>query len=239
AGPPADRSADPSAGLPGARTSAGPLRAEDPQPGGAPVERPLLPLCLVVMVVFVGDATVANWSAKYLGDVLGSSEQLATVPYSAYTVAALLGRAVGDPAVRRFGPVAVVRAGVLLAVVGFAVVASAPGPWAGLLGFTLLGPALGVIVPQAFAAAARLRPAASETAVARLNVFNYAGFLVGSPLVGAVGEAWSHRGAMLVPTVLLLATLPRIRSFGGVPARYGDVHERPRATDVGRGSDRL
>ncbi|MFF8265637.1 MFS transporter [Streptomyces virginiae] len=200
----------------------------------------LLPLCLVMACAYIGDSTVANWSAKYLQDVLGSSEQTATVPYNVYMVTTLVGRAVGDLGVRRLGAVAVVRGGALLAACGFAVVAAAPGVWTGMLGFTLLGVGLCVIVPQAFAAAGRLFPGASDTAVARLNIFNYVGFLIGSPLVGAIGDAWSYRGAMLVPMVLVLITLFHARSFGPRDARYGVDHERragDRAVDVGRGGN--
>ncbi|ATZ26106.1 MFS transporter [Streptomyces lavendulae] len=200
----------------------------------------LLPLCLVMACAYIGDSTVANWSAKYLQDVLGSSEQLATVPYNVYMVTTLIGRAVGDLGVRRFGAVAVVRGGTVVAAGGFAVVAAAPGAWTGMLGFTLLGIGLCVIVPQTFAAAGRLFPGASDTAVARLNIFNYVGFLIGSPLVGGIGDAWSYRGAMLVPMVLVLVTLVQARSFGPERARYGVGHERragDRAVDVGRGGN--
>ncbi|MEU4263189.1 MFS transporter [Streptomyces argenteolus] len=193
----------------------------------------LMPLCLVMAFAYIGDSTVSNWSAKYLRDVLGGSEQLATVPYNVYMATTLMGRAVGDLGVRRFGAVAVVRGGSVLAAVGFGVVAVAPGAWWGMLGFTLLGLGLCVIVPQTFAAAGRMFPGASDVAVARLNVFNYVGFLVGSPLVGALGDAWSYRGAMLVPMVLVLATLLYARSFDPEPARYGVGHERARAADVG------
>lgn len=204
----------------------------------------LLPLCLVMTVAYIGDSTVSNWSAKYLQDVLGSSEQLATVPYNVYMVTTLLGRAIGDVGVRRFGAVAVVRAGALVAAVGFAVVAGAPGAWVGMLGFTLLGLGLCVLVPQTFAAAGRRAaerggPGASDAAVARLNVFNYVGFLIGSPLVGALGDAWSYRGAMLVPMVLVLVTLVYARSFAAGPDRYGVGHERARTADVGRGGNGL
>lgn len=208
-----------------------------PERGG----RLLLPLCLVMACAYIGDSTVANWSAKYLQDVLGSSEQLATVPYNVYMVTTLVGRAVGDLGVRRFGAVTVVRGGAVVAAAGFAVVAAAPGAWTGMLGFTLLGIGLCVIVPQTFAAAGRLFPNASDTAVARLNIFNYVGFLVGSPLVGGIGEAWNYRGAMVVPMVLVLVTLLHARSFGTVDrARYGVRHERragDRAVDVGRGGN--
>lgn len=205
--------------------------------GGGVVFKLLLPLCLVMTFAYIGDSTVSNWSAKYLKDVLGSSEQLATVPYNVYMVTTLLGRAIGDLGVRRFGAVTVVRLGALVAAGGFAVVASAPGAWVGMLGFTLLGLGLCVLVPQTFAAAGRLFPGASDAAVARLNIFNYVGFLVGSPLVGALGDAWSYRGAMLVPMVLVLVTLVYARSFEAQPDRYGGGHERPRTADVGRGSN--
>ncbi|MGW6708407.1 MFS transporter [Streptomyces sp. NPDC054956] len=202
----------------------------------------LLPLCLVMACAYIGDSTVSNWSAKYLQDVLGSSEQLATVPYNVYMVTTLLGRAVGDLGVRRFGAVAVVRIGTVVAAGGFAVVAAAPGAWTGMLGFTLLGFGLCVIVPQTFAAAGRLFPQASDTAIARLNIFNYVGFLIGAPLVGGIGDAWNYRGAMLVPMVLVLVTLFHARSFGAQGARYGVEHERragDRAVDVGRGGNEV
>ncbi|MEU3909559.1 MFS transporter [Streptomyces goshikiensis] len=202
----------------------------------------LLPLCLVMACAYIGDSTVSNWSAKYLQDVLGGSEQLATVPYNVYMVTTLIGRAAGDVGVRRFGAVAVVRAGTVVAAGGFAVVAAAPGAWVGMLGFTLLGIGLCVIVPQTFAAAGRLFPGASDTAIARLNIFNYVGFLIGSPLVGGIGDAWSYRGAMLVPMGLVLVTLLYARSFGAQGARYGVRHERragDRAVDVGRGGNEV
>ncbi|MFF4952406.1 MFS transporter [Streptomyces chattanoogensis] len=200
--------------------------------------RLLLPLCLVMAFTYIGDSTVSNWSAKYLQDVLGSSEQLATVPYNVYMVTTLLGRAFGDLGVRRFGAAAVVRAGTVVAAGGFALVAAAPGAWTGMAGFTLLGLGLCVIVPQTFAAAGRLaydshRPGASDAAIARLNIFNYVGFLIGSPLVGALGDAWSYRGAMLVPMALVLVTLVYARSFDPGRELYGDDHERPRTADVG------
>ncbi|MET9845173.1 MFS transporter [Streptomyces ossamyceticus] len=199
----------------------------------------LLPLCLVMCFAYIGDSTVSNWSAKYLVAVLGSSEEMATVPYNVYMVTTLLGRSIGDLGVRRFGAAAVVRAGAVIAAVGFAVVAGAPGAWVGMLGFTLLGLGLCVLVPQTFAAAGRLFPGASDAAVARLNIFNYVGFLIGSPLVGALGDAWSYRGAMLVPMALVLVTLVYARSFETEPDRYGGGHERPRTVDVGRGSNGL
>ncbi|MEU6848623.1 MFS transporter [Actinacidiphila alni] len=197
------------------------------------VMRMLMPLCLVMAFAYIGDSTVSNWSAKYLQDTLHSSEQLSTVPYAVYMVTTLIGRSVGDFGVRRYGAAPVVRLGTVVAMAGFAVVAAAPGAWVGMLGFTLLGLGLCVIVPQTFAAAGRMFPGDSDAAIARLNIFNYVGFLVGSPLVGALGDVWSYRGAMLVPMLLVGATLLYARSFEAGPAGYGVGHERQRTVDVG------
>jgi MFS family permease len=229
-----DRDDDPSAASASASASAAERSgAPGVAAGRQVVMRLLLPLCLVMSFAYIGDSTVSNWSAKYLQDTLHSSDQLSTVPYAVYMVTTLIGRSVGDSGVRRFGAVAVVRVGTVLAMAGFAVVATAPGPWMGMLGFTLLGLGLCVIVPQTFAAAGRMFPDASDSAIARLNIFNYVGFLIGSPLVGALGDAWSYRGAMIVPMVLVGATLLYARSFGAGPAGYGVGHERPRTVDVG------
>lgn len=193
-------------GEPGETGGTGGIAARTGRRHGVPW-RPLLPLCLVMGAAFVADSTSSNWSAKFLEETLHSSEAMATVPYALYMATTLLGRGFGDRWVRRWGAATVVRAGALLSTVGFTAVAAAPSPWAGAAGFAVLGAGLSVIVPQVFTAAAQRLPGAADTAVARINLFNYVGFLVGPPLVGAVGAAVSYRAAMCVPLLLMLGVL--------------------------------
>ncbi|MGW3955580.1 MFS transporter [Streptomyces sp. NPDC004752] len=169
--------------------------------------KPLLPLCLIMTVAVIADSTATNWSAKFLEDTLHSSEAMATVPYALYMAATLVGRGLGDGWVQRWGAVAVVRAGALLSAVGFAVIATAPEPLMGAFGFAVLGAGLSVIMPQLFVIGAQRLPGTVNTAVARVNLFNYLGFLIGPPLVGAVGAAVSYRAAMCVPLLLILGVL--------------------------------
>ncbi|GAA3045161.1 MFS transporter [Kitasatospora albolonga] len=175
--------------------------------------RPLLPLCAVMAFAYIADASVSNYSVKYLTDVLGSPADLAKLSYLGYMVAMLLGRTLGDRAVERWGAVAVVRAGAVLSALGFALAAAAPGQWAGIAAFTVLGFGICAIIPQVFAAGGRRFPEHADAAVARLNLFNYVGFLVGSPLVGALAGAGSFRLALLAPLVLVLAVAPMSRFF--------------------------
>ncbi|MER7750642.1 MFS transporter [Kitasatospora sp. NPDC097643] len=179
--------------------------------------RPLLPLCLAMAFAYIADASVSNYSVKYLTDGLGSPEDVAKLSYLGYMVAMLLGRALGDRAVQRWGAVPVVRGGAALAALGFAVAAAAPAAWAGIAGFTVLGLGICAIIPQVFAAGGRLFPDGSDAAVARLNLFNYVGFLVGSPLVGAIADASSYRWALLAPMLLVLAVLPLAERFAPAP----------------------
>ncbi|WP_030232059.1 MFS transporter [Streptomyces sp. NRRL S-350] len=179
--------------------------------------RPLLPLCLAMAFAYIADASVSNYSVKYLTDGLGSRADLAKLSYLGYMVAMLLGRTLGDRAVQRFGAVPVVRGGAALAAFGFGAAAVAPAAWAGIAGFTVLGFGICAIIPQVFAAGGRLFPADSDAAVARLNLFNYVGFLVGSPLVGAIADASSYRWALLAPMLLVLAVVPLADRFAPAP----------------------
>ncbi|MBC3843687.1 MFS transporter [Streptacidiphilus sp. 4-A2] len=180
--------------------------------------KPLLPLCLAMCVAYIADSTVSNWSAKYMQDLMHSSSQMYSVPYAAYMVVALLGRMLGDGRVQRWGSVRTVKLGALVCALGFALVAFAPEEWTAVLAFAVVGLGVSVVVPQVFAAGGRLFPGDADAAVARLNIFNYVGFLVGSPLVGAIAGGSGYRVAMLVPMVLVLGVLTVAKAFGaGAP----------------------
>ncbi|MGF1429675.1 MFS transporter [Kitasatospora sp. LaBMicrA B282] len=175
--------------------------------------RPLLPLCAAMAFAYIADSTVSNWSAKYLTGTLHSGDRVGALGYAGYMVALLLGRTFGDRWVQRLGAAVVVRAGGAVAALGFGIAAVAPAPWAGIAGFTVLGIGICAVIPQVFAAGGRLFPHDSDAAVARLNLFNYVGFLVGSPLVGAIAGASSYRWALLAPLLLVLVVVPLAGHF--------------------------
>lgn len=176
--------------------------------------RPLLPLCVAMTVAYIGDSTVSNWSAKYLQDGLHSSDQLSTVPYNVYMAVTLVARLAGDRLVQRWQSVRTVRVGAVVCAVGFGLTAVAPSPWVAIAAFAVIGLGISVIVPQVFAAGGRLFPGDSDAAVARINIFNYVGFLVGSPLVGGLAAGTGYRVAMAVPLLLVLCVLPVSPHFG-------------------------
>ncbi|MEU8202510.1 MFS transporter [Streptosporangium sp. NPDC049046] len=167
--------------------------------------RPIIPLCLAMAFLYVGDAAVSNYSTVYMEKALAASGWLVPFAYLVYQATMLLARVPGDLAVRRYGPAPVVRVGAVIAAVGTLGVVVAPGVAVAVVSFGLIGVGLSVIAPQSFSAAGRLG-AGAETAIARVNMFNYVGFLVGAAVVGTLNDLVSVRVAF-VPAAVLVALI--------------------------------
>jgi MFS family permease len=82
----------------------------------------------------------------------------------------------------------------------------APSPAVAIIGFALLGLAISPAIPLAFTAAASHDKTSSGVAVARVNIFNYIGFVVGAPLIGGIAQGASLRWAFaaLIPVLLVV-----------------------------------
>ena len=199
--------------------------ASPEHPSTAPVRIPWRPILLVgvaLTCVYIADSAASNWSAVYLTDGLLSSESVAALAYLMYALTTLLARLVVDRGVTARGPVVLVRAGSALAVVAAVVIALAPNAVIGLIGFALLGIGVAPVIPLAFTAASSHDPAGTGVAVARVNVFNYVGFVLGAPLIGLVAQVSSLRWAfgLLVPILLVAVVLaPHFREAAPDEAR--------------------
>ncbi len=178
--------------------------------------RPIIPLCLAMAFLYVGDAAVSNYSTVYMERALATSGWLVPFAYFVYQATMLLARVPGDLAVRRYGPAPVVRAGAVIAAVGTLGVVVAPGVVTAVLSFGLVGVGLSVIAPQSFSAAGRLG-AGAETAIARVNMFNYVGFLVGVALVGTLNDTVNVRVAFVPAAVLVALIVFLARGFQPEP----------------------
>ncbi|PRY68567.1 sugar phosphate permease [Glaciihabitans tibetensis] len=183
------------------------------------IRRPPLPrrgiavFGLVVLAAFVVDSAVSTWSTVYLHDVLLSSAAVAPLGYAAYQAAILVTRLGADRVVRRYGRVVLAIATALLAMVGLALVAAVPSVWAAVFGFALAGFGVGALVPLAFSAAGELDPERSDEIIARVNLFNYAGAVLGAVLVGLLAEGPGLATGFLIPLALLIPVVLFARRF--------------------------
>lgn len=182
---------------------------------GAPVPwKPIVMIGIAIVAFFVADTGVLSWSTLYVDDALRSSAAIAPLAYAAYQGGAVLARFGGDLLVRRIGPVAVVRAGTALGLAALVVIVASDNAWVAIVAFAFLGLGLSVIVPLAFAAAGSIGGPNADAAIARVNIFNYLGNIVGGLLIGIVATAGDLRWIFVVPLVLVPVVFLVAARFG-------------------------
>ncbi|MGH3379869.1 MAG: MFS transporter [Actinoallomurus sp.] len=177
--------------------------------------RPIVIIGVAVTCMYIADSATSSYSAKYLKDDLGASGTIAPLAYVAYQVCMMLSRTGADFVVRAYGAARVVATGSVIGGLGLLTAAIAPGPAVAIAGFAVAGLGLAVVVPTSFSAAGRLDPTGLGIAVARVNVFNYFGFVLGAVVAGAVASnLWI---AYAVGAALTLVILGSARGFEPAP----------------------
>lgn len=177
----------------------------------------LLGLGLIVFCTGLGEGAVADWSAVFMKQVIGSSEAVAALAFAAFSVAMVVGRLTGDALNYRFGSVALARAGGLLAAAGFVTTLLAARPEVAMLGFVMIGLGYCTLFPLAFSAAGRVPGIQPGVALASVATLGYLGFLAGPPVIGLIAHATSLRVSFavvagLAVVIALLAGLLRPRA---------------------------
>ena len=168
-----------------------------------------------LVAFYVADNAAQTWGSLYVRKTLDAADWLGPVALGAYLATTLASRLLGDALVVRSGRVRVVRVASLVAAVGLVVVVVAPGALVAIVGFAVAGAGLGLVAPLAFAAAGELAPDHADAVVARLNIFNYLGTLLGAVLVGAIGSTSTFRYAFLVPVAVVLVITVLSGRFDG------------------------
>ncbi len=180
--------------------------------GGGRAVRPIVLVCgMLIFTAFLVDSAISTWSSVYLHDSLSAAASVAPLGYAAYQGAVLVSRLVADHVVPRAGRLPVAIASLIVCGVGCALVVTLPAIWAAMAGFTIAGIGVGVLVPLAFSAAGEAALDSSDEVIAKVNLFNYGGALLGAVLLGALSEPVGLRWAFLIPVVAVIVTLPLAR----------------------------
>ncbi|MFG2085596.1 MFS transporter [Spirillospora sp. NPDC048824] len=200
----------------------GPTAAELKAAGRSVPWRPILIVGAAMAVAYLADAAISNYGAIYIDDELSGADWVAPLGYVAYQVAMVISRGVADLAVRRSGPVRVVRLGGAVGIIGMVGVVAAPNAAFAIAAFAVAGLGLSVIAPVCFTAAGRVDPTGLGVAVARVNIFNYVGFVLGAAIVGAIAPLSADNGlrlAFIAPTALILVVFVTAKGFAPVPVK--------------------
>jgi MFS family permease len=181
---------------------AGADRPESP-PRLARPPRKLVALALLAFCGLFAEGVAADWSAVYLAGPLDAGAGLAALGFAAFSVAMAGFRLLGDTLTTRWGPVALMRRGALLAGGGLAAALLIGHPAAALAGFACMGAGLAAVVPVAFRAAGSLPGVPPGAGIAALTTVGYTAFLVGPPVIGFAAEVVGLPLALGIVVVLL------------------------------------
>jgi MFS family permease len=145
---------------------------------------------------------VANdWSVLHLSTILGAPAGTAAFAYGSFATAMTVGRFLADRVTQRFGAVAIVRYGSVVAAVGIGLVAFAPWIPLALVGWTIFGLGLSGTIPQLFGAAGHLDPEMAGTNVSRVAGIGYLGMLAGPMVIGPLTDLMPLNLTFLLPVV--------------------------------------
>ncbi|GAB2583602.1 MFS transporter [Streptomyces capparidis] len=209
--------------------------------GGRGFTAAVLVLGVVGLCSFVGEGAVADWSAVYLREDLGASAGVAGLGFAGCAVAMAAGRLAGDRLVARFGPVAVLRTGAVVAAVGLTGGLLAGTQPVAVAGFTLFGLGIAPVAPITFSAAGNLPGVASATAISRVTGIGYLGFLGGPPVLGLIAEVAGLPWALGIPAALaaVMALLGgAVRTGAGPGPGPADAAAAPEPGGAGATGDR-
>jgi len=174
---------------------------------GADSIRPslLLPAVLLLGLVafssFFGEGAAGDWSAVYMRDNLHTSPGVAAGAFAAFSCAMAACRFVSDRLQTRFGPVALVRTGSLIAACGLGLGLMIDRPVAGIAGFALLGVGFAPVVPITFSAAGNTGLGPTGVILGRVVTMGYLGSIVGPVLIGGLSQLTGLRAALVLLVV--------------------------------------
>jgi MFS family permease len=196
--------------------------ANETQPADETVPAFALPSAKVLLIGLVGFCAIFaegagnDWCAVYLKTVTGADPGVAASAFTGFALTMAVARLAGDAAIRRLGAVNTVRLGGAVATLGGVLVLLARVPALAIVGFALIGLGIAVVVPLAFAAAARVGPNAAH-AIAGVATISYGAGMAAPGAIGGIAAVSSLSVSFVVVTALCLAM-----AFGAVALRPHD-----------------
>ncbi|MCC2594350.1 MFS transporter [Tessaracoccus sp. OS52] len=149
----------------------------------------------------------ATWGAVYMDRAFTVVPFVAGMAFVALQGTQMIGRFTGDALVDRFGPRGALLQGSVIAAVGMGLALTFPTPVGTIAGFACAGWGVATVIPSAMHAADELPGMAPGTGLTIVTWLLRVGFLVGPPVIGAIGDATSLRLALYAAPVCALIML--------------------------------
>ncbi len=184
------------------------LLESDPAPAGEKGPRFSFPRGAVLIIGLIGlcavfaEVAAADWSAVYLRRVMGEGEGGAAIAYTLFASSMAAGRLAGDWIVAKYGAVNTVRVSGAIGVVGGLLVLTKLSSLLVIIGFSLIGLGVAVVVPLAFSAAGHTG-AHPANAIAGVATVSYGAGLAAPGIIGGIAQLTSLPLSFALVTALI------------------------------------
>lgn len=165
-------------------------------------------LTFICFCSMLGEGVVASWSGIFLEKTLNANEYLLGIGFAGFSATMAIGRFSGDAIIPKYGIKRMLWLSLLIGAIGLIFSSAATLPWMAILGFSVTGLGMSLVVPIVFSAAAKLPGVAPSHGIATVAGIGILGFLGGPPVIGFIADYTSMR------TGILLTALITVFAFG-------------------------
>tara|TARA_B100000242_G_scaffold67105_1_gene41687 strand:+ start:374 stop:1552 length:1179 start_codon:yes stop_codon:yes gene_type:complete len=166
---------------------------------------PIFVMVLFTMSAMLVEGASIDWSVIFMREIHSASPFISGFSLAMAAFSQALVRFFGDNLLNKFGPILISVASLFFMFLGIFLVVLSNSITLAIFGFLLLGAGSAVIFPMAISIAASRSDRPAETNVASLTQFAFGMFLLGPPILGFVGEAYSLRWSfsLCIPLLIL------------------------------------
>ncbi|WP_400076640.1 MFS transporter [Winogradskyella sp. R77965] len=169
--------------------------------------KPLFILGFLAMVIMGNEGAIEHWSSIYLTEVVQvTSENLAGLGFTVFSIMMTIGRFFGDSISAKIGSAKIVILGCSLAAVGYVFVLL-NSLLLSVIGFGIIGLGLSVIVPELMRIAGNTKGIVASKSISFVSGVGFVGFLLGPVILGYISDSFSLKMSyVFLLSVTLIAT---------------------------------
>ena len=166
---------------------------------------PIFVMVLFTMSAMLVEGASIDWSVIFMREIHSASPFISGFSLAMAAFSQAWVRFFGDNLLNKFGPILISVASLFFMFLGIFLVVLSNSSTLAILGFLFMGAGSAVIFPMAISIAASRSDRPAETNVASLTQFAFGMFLLGPPILGFIGEAYSLRWSfsLCIPLLIL------------------------------------
>ncbi|ARV06906.1 MFS transporter [Polaribacter sp. SA4-10] len=164
--------------------------------------KPLIAIAFIAFVIMSSEGAIEHWSSLYLIEVVKITQQnLAGSGFIIFSVMMTIGRFFGDGISAKIGSIKIIVLGCILASIGYLCILAGQLTIT-LLGFSIVGLGLSVIIPELFRIAGKVKGVKASVGISIVSGIGFSGFLLGPVVLGYISNTYNLKISFL--TLLLL-----------------------------------